>query len=220
VALILNKTNMKKIIFTVAAIFAFGFANAQDKKEGSGEGFAKGDIFLSGAFGFGSSKTGDFKESAFEIAPSVAFFVSNNIAIGATIGYTSEKVDFGPADGTNNGLGLGVMGRYYFTPASKFSVFAQLGFDYTSWDNEYMIDYDGSYDFAPAGTSFESKEFGFGLGAGIAYHLSNHWSLEASWAGLGFTSNDNGGGAGVEKTDTFGLAANLRSLSFALNYKF
>ena len=46
---------MKKIIFTVAAIFAFGFANAQDKKENSGTGFAKGDIFITGAFNVSST---------------------------------------------------------------------------------------------------------------------------------------------------------------------
>ena len=42
---------MKKIILTVAAVFALTFANAQDKKEGS-EGFAKGDLYLSGTVGF------------------------------------------------------------------------------------------------------------------------------------------------------------------------
>ena len=40
---------MKKIILTVAAVFAFGFANAQDKKEAS-EGLAAGDLVLTGSF--------------------------------------------------------------------------------------------------------------------------------------------------------------------------
>ena len=46
---------MKKIILTVAAVFAFGFANAQDKKEDSGAGFSNGDAYISGSFGINST---------------------------------------------------------------------------------------------------------------------------------------------------------------------
>lgn len=38
-----NLKNIKKIILTLAVVFAVTFANAQDKKEGSA-GFAKGDL--------------------------------------------------------------------------------------------------------------------------------------------------------------------------------
>lgn len=61
---------MKKVILTVAAIFAFGFANAQETTEG---GFANGDVFITGAVGFGSSKTGEAKTNSFEVSPSVGF---------------------------------------------------------------------------------------------------------------------------------------------------
>ena len=83
---------MKKIILTVAAVFAFGFANAQDKKESS-EGFSKGDVFVTGAFSLGSTndKNAEVKTSSFEIAPQLGYFVSENIAIGLKVGYSSDK---------------------------------------------------------------------------------------------------------------------------------
>ena len=55
---------MKKIILTVAAICAFGFANAQDASSGSGS-LAQGDLYLSGALKISSEKTGDSKSNGF-----------------------------------------------------------------------------------------------------------------------------------------------------------
>ncbi len=207
---------MKKVLFSAVALLAFGFANAQEEEKGNG-GFAKGDVFVSGAFTLSSAKTGDFKESSFEIAPKVGYFVTENIAVGATIGYQSNKLDDGSDDVSNTGLGLGAFGRYYFTPASKFSLFAELGVDYTSYDNEYFVDTDGS--IVVPGTSFESKELGFGLGAGMNYFVSSNFSIEAGVAVLGYSSNDNGGD-GADKTNTFSFGGDWRAVTFGVNYKF
>ena len=206
---------MKKIILTGAAVFDLTFVNAQDKKE-SNEGFSKGDVFATGAVTFGSSKTGDFKANAFEVAPKVGYFVTENIGLGVMLGYTSEKVELGNS-ATNTGLGLGAFGRYYFTPANQFSIFAEFGVNYTSFSNEFGIDPDGSL-FAD---DFDSKEIGFSLGAGINYFVSSNFSMEAGIAVLGYSSNDNGGN-GAEKTNTFGFGGDwrARAVSFGVNYKF
>lgn len=203
---------MKKIILTAVAVFGFAFANAQEEEKAFG--FAKGDVFVSGAVTFGSSKTGDFKANAFEIAPKVGYFVTENIAVGASVGFQSLKFDNGAADATNSGLGLGAFGRYYFTPADKFSLFAELGFDYTSYDEEFD---------AETGTvyrgSFESKEIGLGLGAGMNYFVSSNFSIEAGVAVLGYSSNDNGGN-GADKTNNFSFGGDWRAVTFGVNYKF
>ena len=198
---------MKKIILTVAAVFAFGFANAQDKKE-SNEGFSKGDVFVTGAFGFGSEKTGDDKTTIFTVAPSVGFFVTENIAVGARLGFSSRKVE-APAtpDAKTTGFNADLFGRYYFTPASKFSVFGELAAGI------------GSNKFEQGTIDAKSKTFGVNAGVGVNYFLSSNWAIEANWAGLGFNSDDNGGN-GADKTNTFGLAVDLTSINFGLNYKF
>ena len=204
---------MKKVLFSAVALLAFGFANAQEEEKGNG-GFAKGDVFVSGAVTFGSSKTGDFKANAFEIAPKVGYFVTENIAVGASVGFQSLKFDNGAADATNSGLGLGAFGRYYFTPADKFSLFAELGFDYTSYDEEFDAETGTVY-----GGSFESKEIGLGLGAGMNYFVSSNFSIEAGVAVLGYSSNDNGGN-GADKTNNFSFGGDWRAVTFGVNYKF
>lgn len=199
---------MKKIILTVAAIFAFGVANAQDKKEGSSEGFAKGDVFISGGFGFSSDKTGDEQNSSFTFAPAVGFFVTENIAIGARLGFTTETEENPPLDEAKTTIfNADVFGRYYFTPSSKFSVFGELAVGI------------GTRKFEQGLIDGDSQTVGANLGAGINYFLSDHWSIEAGWAGLGFQTDDNGGN-GAEKTTSFGLGVDLSSISFGLNYKF
>lgn len=183
---------MRKIILTAIAVFGFTFANAQTG------GFSKGDVFISGALTVGSVKTGDVKTSSFEIEPKAGYFVTENIAIGAKLGYGTVK-------DVSDAFTAGAFGRYYFTPVSQFSVFGQAGLDYTSIKDKI--------------TDTKSNEFGVNVGLGLSYFLSNHFAIEATWAGLGYSVNDNGGD-GANKTNSFGFGSDLRSVNFGVVYKF
>lgn len=189
-------------MFTALAVLGFTFANAQ---EGS-EGFANGDIFISGAFSYDSETEGDFKSSTFEVAPRVGFFVSENFALGGKIGYASTKLDNGIADATDSTLSLGAFGRYYFSPASKFSLFGELGFDYISIDSE---------------TAGDIKVNGYVIaaGPGVSYFLNNNFALEAFWGAIGYGSAKPDVD-GAESTDVFTFGADLRDISLGLVYKF
>lgn len=199
------KLNMKKVLLSAVALLTIGFANAQEEAAATTGGFAKGDMFLSGAFSIGSDKTGDVKSTGFEIEPKFGFFVTENIAVGAKLGYTSYKAENASVDTADMaGLTAGAFGRYYMTPASQFSLFGEFGFDYTSWEDKLA--------------DAKTNEIGVGLGLGLSYFVSPNFAIEASWAGLGYTTNDNGGN-GAEKTNSFGLGADLRSISFGLVYK-
>jgi opacity protein-like surface antigen len=195
---------MKKVILSALAVMTFGFANAQ---EGNGNGgFSKGSMFVSGAFSIESSKTGESKTSGFEIEPKFGYFVTENIAIGGKLGYASSKAEAAGVDTEDNtALTIGAFGRYYFTPASQFSLFGQAGLDYSSVENKL--------------TDAKGNEIGINVGLGLSYFVSNDWAIEATWAGLGYTTNDNGGD-GADKTNTFGLDADLRAISFGVVYKF
>ncbi|MFB9108174.1 outer membrane beta-barrel protein [Flavobacterium gyeonganense] len=194
---------MKKIVLSMVAVLAFGFANAQDS---TGKGFSKGNVFISGSVGISSDKTGDVKESGFEIAPKVGFFVTDNIAIGGRLGYRSDKAENAVTDTRDEArLSVGAFGRYYFTPSSDFSLFGELGVDYSSVDDKLA--------------DAKANEIGANLGLGLSYFVSSNFAIEATWAGLGFTSNDNGGD-GAEKTNSFGLGANLDSINLGVVYKF
>ena len=196
---------MKKVLLSAVALLAFGFANAQEEK--ANEGFAKGDLFVTGAFTLGSEKTGDVKSSSFEIAPQVGFFLTENIAIGGKLGYKADKAENAGGDTQDDaGFTVGAFGRYYFTPASKFSLFAQLGLDYSSMEDKLATDY-------------TEAELGLGLGAGLNYFVSSNFSIEAGVAVLGYSSNDNGGN-GADKTNTFSFGGDWRAVTFGVNYKF
>lgn len=201
---------MKKILLSAVAIMAFGFANAQDTPT---KGFAKGDVFVSGSVGFGSEKTGELKSNVFNISPKAGYFVTENIAVGVKLGYTSGKdtnqVGPGTVEVKTNAFEAGAFGRYYFTPASQFSFFGELSAGFNSSKSEIE------------GVPGESKSNGFnvGLAPGISYFVSNNIALEATFGLLGYNTNKPDFD-GAESTDTFNIGANLSDIRFGIVYKF
>ena len=202
---------MKKLILSAAAIFAFGFANAQDTTTATttGEGgFSSGDIFISGSVGFNTTSFDESKSTTFNIAPRVGFFVADNIAIGGRLGYTSTKSEVDDVEtGDTNEFSVGVFGRYYFTPSSRFSTFGEAMIDYATSKNELVDD-------------STVNSFGIAIAPGVSYFLSDSWAIEATWAALSFRNSKNADIDDAEATSEFGLNANLESISLGLIYKF
>lgn len=200
---------MKKIILTVAAVFAFGFANAQDKKESS-EGFSKGDVFVTGAFSINSTnnKNNDTKDNSFEIAPQVNYFVTENISLGAKISFSSDKQSVAGTDTQDDSaVAFGLAGRYYFTPASKFSVFGELAAEYATVTDNLST------------PEFKVNGFGAGLGLGLNYFVSSNFSIETSLSVLNFSSAK-ADVSGAKNVSNFEFGGDWRAVSFGVNYKF
>ena len=197
---------MKKLLL-VGALALFAAVNAQ---ETSTEGFAQGNTFITGAVGFNSVKTGNVKENNFTISPSVGYFVTPNVALGARVGYNNGTEDNGFVKSTLDTFTAGVFGRYYWMPASKFSIFAELGVDYAT----------ASYDNGIAGST-KAKVNGFGaeFAPGISYFLTNHFALEAKAGVLGYNSVKPDV-TGAESTDSFNIGVNLNDIKLGLVYKF
>ncbi len=190
-------------MLTAVAVFSLAFANAQD-----GEGFAKGDIFISGSFGYNSQSTGDAKSNSFEITPRAGFFVSDNIVVGARISYTTQKLEIPFTDDTKTNIFTGgAFGRYYFTPSSKFSIFGELGANYLSIKTEIA--------------TIDSTTDGFliGGGPGVSYFISDNFALEAFWGAISYSSTKPDFD-GAESTDLFSIGVNLDDINLGLVYKF
>ena len=203
---------MKKVLLTAVAVLSLTFVNAQEEKA-TGAGFSNGDLFMSGAVGFGSETTGNDKTTGFTFSPKVGFFVNENIALGARLGFDSSKNDDGIDTVTkDNSFSAGVFGRYYFTPSAQFSVFAELGVDVSS--TKTTIDETGF-------PTIEGKSNGFGVAfaPGVNYFLSDNFAIEATWGVLGYNTNKPDV-AGADSTDNFSLGLDMRSLNFGLLYKF
>lgn len=196
---------MKNLLMTAAALLAVGFANAQDVESTAAKGFAKGDVFMAGSIGVGSTKTGDNKSTDFTIAPSAAIFLTDNIALGARIAYSSSKAENAIADTMDaSSVEFGVFGRYYATPASDFSLFAELGVAYGTVEDNLADTTD--------------KGFGIGLAPGVSYFISEHFALEAAFGILNYNSYEADGAA--DKTNSFNFGLDMSDIQLGLVYKF
>ena len=198
---------MKKVLLSAVALLAFGFANAQEEEKGNG-GFAKGDAFLSGGFGFGSTSEGDAKSSDFTFSPAVGFFVTENIALGARLNVESGKNEDAFGNETkSSAFGGEVFGRYYMAPASQFSVFGELAAGFGSDKTEDAL-----------GNETKYNGFGINAGVGVSYFLNSNFAIEAGWAGLGYNLRK-ADVSGADAANTFGLNVDLSSINFGLIYK-
>lgn len=202
---------MKKLL-VAGAVALFATVSAQ---ETSTEGFAQGDTFITGAVGFGSQKTGDAKTNAFTISPSVGYFVTPNIALGARVGFATTKdtneIANVTAEEKTDAFTAGVFGRYYWMPASKFSIFAELGAGYGTSKTTTKTSV----------AEFESKFNGFNIGfaPGINYFLNKNFALEASWGVLSYNSVKPDVD-GATATNSFDFGVNLSNINLGLVYKF
>lgn len=194
-------------MFAAIAVLGFTFANAQD---GGGEGYANGDVFISGTVGFGSTTFpgDDNSASGLAFSPSVGFFVSENIALGARIGLENAKTETAGIESKDNTFSAGAFGRYYFTPGSKFSVMAELAFNYNSTSAEV------------AGVDAGAiNGFDLAVGPGLSYFLNSNFAIEGIWGALTYeTAKPDAEGA--EATSSFGLGADFTDITLGLVYKF
>ena len=201
---------MKKIILTVAAVFALTFANAQDKdKKESSEGFSKGDVYLTGTANYQSTKQGDAKSSGLTLAPGLGYFLSENLALEGNLSISSGTTNSGnpgSQDFKTTGFGIAAGVKYFWTPASKFSLSIGGKISYNSDKTDNGV-----------GT-FTGKTIGLNIPVGLNYFVSNNFAITSTWGGLGYSSNDNGGN-GADKTDRINFGLDMSSISFGLLYK-
>lgn len=201
---------MKKIILSAVAILAFGFANAQDKKEG-GSGLANGDLYLTGTFNISNEKEGDRKVDGLTLRPGVGYMFSDNMAIEGSLGYTSAKeVDAAGNDQLDRtGFGIAAGVKYFFTPADAFSL--SIG---------GMLSYDMNTDKALIAGADDVKTTVIGLNVpvGLHYFVSNNFAITTTWGGLGYSSSKPDTD-GADATNNISLGLNLSSINFGLIYK-
>ncbi|OYU85723.1 MAG: hypothetical protein CFE24_00515 [Flavobacterium sp. BFFFF2] len=201
---------MKKIILTVAAVFAIGMVNAQDKKSKGAFGFSESDFYLSGQVGYNSNDvtTGgvSVKTTTTTFSPSAGYFLSDNFAVTAGLVYAST--DNGTVKSSETNFQVG--GRYYFLNlGERFKTFANadLGF--------------GSKDSGVSGAD-KTSSFGLNAGIGINYFLTSNLAIDFSLANvLGYNSTK----TGDDKSTKIDLFVNkytnfFTQPTFGLLYKF
>ena len=203
---------MKKLVLTVAAVFAFGFANAQEEAKG----FSKGSMFLSGTAAISNQKTDDLKVNEFTIAPKFGYFVDNNIAVGLGLGFGNGKVKNGSETmAENKTTSFGAFGRYY-VKTSGFAPFAELNVNYATTSTEY-IEFLGA--LTPFGDGTDINTLSVNVAPGFNYFISDSFALETSVGILGYSSSKPDVD-GAEATNKLKLGLDFSNVNFGLIYKF
>jgi outer membrane protein len=201
---------MKKIILTVAAVFALSFANAQDKKEGS-FGFSEGDFYLGGKVQYNSTKNDNgvasVTETSTTLSPEAGYFLSDKFAV--TAGLDIKNTDNGVGTKTKE-FGLKLGGRYYFLNlGERFKTFTNFGLGFGSNDN--------------GGNGAEkTNNFNIGGGLGINYFVTSSLAIDF---GLSDVLNYSTSKTGDAKANSLDLNANVfnnffDTATFGLIYKF
>ena len=197
---------MKKIILTVAAVFALSFANAQDKKE-SGFGFAKGDIVLGGNIKTSSSTdAAGVKSSSSMIGPDVAYFIDDNFALELGLAIGNSKV--GSASRATSNIAVGA--RYYFLNlGERFKTYTNFGLNFGSDDN--------------GGNGAEkTSTLGLGAGIGMNYFLTSKVAINF---GLGNVISYDSSKTGSASTSSMNINLNefnnfFNQPTFGVSYRF
>ena len=200
---------MKKIILTVAAVFAFGFTNAQETKFGikGGVNFAN----LTGDIEDNSSLVGFNVGGLVEIKVSDKFFIQPELlfsAQGAKAEYTEGTINY---EGKLNlgYLNIPLMAKYYVAEGLSLEAGPQIGFLLSAKSKSDATDGNFSTsDEQDVKEFFESTDFGLNFGAG--YDFTSNLSAGVRY-NLGLTNiAKNSGDDEIKNT----------VLSVSLAYKF
>lgn len=193
---------MKKFFLTVAAIFAFVCANAQDTVP-AGNGFSKGNKFVEGAFSF-RSQDEDLSEatSSWAFNPTFGYLLTDQWAVGGKLNFGGEKFDNGDK---SSDLGVTAFARYYFLSlgASKsFNAYGEAGLGYTAKTIDPNI-----------GDKSTDSALNANISIGMNYFFTPHWAISYTLANI--LSYNNASPEEGDSTSDLNIEVNLFNNIFA-----
>lgn len=177
---------MKKSLLLVVMVFMSTAAFGQ---------IQKGDIQLGGSLNYNSFDAGNGENTNFRISPRAALFLSDNISLGASLGYEDRT----GGSSESNQFFFGVYARFHKSVSDKFYLFLQPDITF------------GSGSTNPLGTQeFDVNSFNFNLMPGMMYFLSEKIALDLSFGGLFYNNNETEGFGDITQ---YGLNMNLSTVA-------
>jgi outer membrane protein W len=167
---------MKKIILTVAAVFAFGFANAQDATPET-KGLSKGDMWAEGSFSF---RSGDVEDS-WSFTPQIGYMINEKTGIGGFLALSGSKDNF--TEDKEGTFGIGGFVRYYFLSLGSdkaFQAYGEFGLGYSALTNE-----------PNGGSKSTDSAMNANIDLGMNYFFTNNWAATFTLANILSYNNTN-----------------------------
>ncbi len=154
--------------------------------------------------GFSSLETEEgTKLTNWGLAPEIGYFVTDKLAVGLGLFYTSSCYDLneeGIDKLTLNTFGVNPYVRYHFIAKGAFKMYGQADFIYASAKQ----DADGA----------ESTDFfSVGVKPGVSYNLSDCFAINATFGNLGYEDMK-------DTYSRFGLNLDMSSLKFGFTVSF
>ncbi|SDH73366.1 outer membrane beta-barrel protein [Myroides phaeus] len=221
---------MKKLVLSVMAVAAFGFAANAQEKEKPTYGFQESNVFVEGSFSISDSNvkmTGTdtkVKTTTFEVNPKVGYMLNDKFAVGASVGFGKLGLDNELFDGAFDGVDAdyikstyaGVFARYYFLEVGqRFKTFAEVGVGFS----------EGKMDVS--GVSNKATGIRAGLDLGFNYFLTQNLAVSFNVANVFSYANYNVKEDGKKTNTVSNTNANVNifnnffdNAKFGLTYKF
>jgi hypothetical protein len=173
---------MKKVLLSAVAIFAFGFANAQEVKFGAKAGLNISTI--TGGYLSGTSKTGFHVGGLAEIKLNDKFAIQPEL-LYSTKGASYNFFGFGfgvneKEDITLSYIDLPIMAKYFVIERLSIEAGPQIGFLMAAKGPKYNEVNDTTDPKGDVKDAYNSTDFGFNIGAG--YELKQGIMFQARYS--------------------------------------
>lgn len=156
--------------------------------------FNKGRMLVGGQLSLTNHLDSEFKGTSFSLTPQFGYFVINNLAVGAGINYSAQKIKSDDYSYFSNSLQFQPFVRYYFKPGIFVHGSYAIGAGKTEWTSD-----ESSYNIYSWNTS-----------VGYAIFLNDHVAIEPMLGYNWYTVNGKG---------TDGTKASSSSLFFQVGFQ-
>ena len=214
---------IRTLKLSLVTLFIFAFTSLTQAQLYVGGNLGFNTLSTSSTVGTTTTKGGS--SSSLTLSPEVGYFLSNKLAVGLAVSFISRSFTT-PITPTSSSVDLNTnfminpYARYFFYKSGSFSAFAEGSVGYGSMMSETTV---GSNTTKNPSTLIISV----GITPGIAYDLSDKFSLIAKLGNVGFQSSKKTTTNTIETTTTtsttnvsnFGLNVGLSSFTFGAIYK-
>lgn len=218
---------MRTAFFLFTTLFTFSTTFAQEE---SGYGFNRGDFFVSGTMSYSNSNSKNDTQSTnkrnrFVIEPELGYFIHSNIAIGTRLSVSTNTSKNSNNNNNNNkteesGYGVGIFGKYFFTPKKRFSIYGELSAMYQNSENEQKLTFQDQIEIRKS----ENNGYSIAISPGMQFFVSEKLALTSRIGSISYNSSDNeninlDGEKSTSDTENFSINLGLDNIYFGVLYR-
>ncbi len=212
---------MKTTIFLLPILLVFSITYAQEEPE---YGFNKGDFFVSGTVNYNNTKyksNDSITQNRFAIEPEFGYFINQNLALGTRLNFsTSRSENSRDFETKENGIGIGIFGKYFFTPQKRFSVYGEVSAMYRASEYEQKSFFEDQLEIRTS----DNDSYTVAISPGVQFFVSENLALTSRIGNISYNSAENenidpDGEKFTSENNQFSVNLGLDNLYFGVLYR-